>query len=284
MTNTFRVRQHLWWVVPILLGGVAVLALMTPLWSAPTDPMALGVAQLLAALVPLVVITVVIFLIVGGTKAGRRAYRSARHRAGKFTQTELTEQGWWNHAVELRAALLRHHTPAQIDTWDVIPQHGEIFFYDIPVNYARYYGMDVSYSRSGGFFFGSPLFVVAGLAATAVSNSVAKRNAMAAAREQWRERQSARMLVTNQRLAIQVGGRWLNFPYHAMTAVYPAPASWSLVCQFPDTQPLMISGLGTPAATMIVLLMTHGETALERHPDIQSMARVGQSPLEEGPA
>jgi hypothetical protein len=208
----------------------------------------------------------------GGRRRGETERdKTERSMIAPARSDEATRRAW-DGARELRRMLLARQTPATVAVWDVVPYAGESFFCDVPISYARYYGTNASYARTSGFFFGRPTFVLAGLAATAVTNAARRSAAQNAAREQWREHATGRLVVSNERLLVQVGGRWLSFHYAAMTAVYPEPGSWALVCQFEDAEPLLLSGIYAPFAAVMTAFRTHGAQALVEHPGLQPLA------------
>lgn len=223
-------------------------------------------------------IVAAVLAVVGGV----RTYRMWRRANGHFPRAEqaaydaavASRQGAndaWDAARLLRDDLISGQVPPTIAIWEIVPRVGEVMLLDLPAEYSRYYGRDVSYDRSSGFFFGHPLFVVAGLAATAVGNASRRSSAEAQARQQWREQQPTRVVVTNQRLACLVGGQWLSFDYGAITAVYPETGSWTLICQFSSAEPLRLSGHGAPLISVITVMMTHGREALVGHPNIKAL-------------
>jgi len=282
------IRRQLPWLLPLVIGigGFFVLALaggaMVNATTRSTDAgsISIGLAGLvLMGLAYLLAAVAAVFLVVGVIRVLAAAHRRRRWAKGRFTRTEQQAQAIdaayaqaWHRAGRLRLALERREVPPSVDVWDVIPQPGETFFFDTSAQYARYYGQDVTYATSGGFFFGHPLFVAAGVAMTAAGNAARRSAAEAAAQAQWREQQSVRLLVSNQRLVCNVNGQWLSFFYSAMTAVYPEVDRWSLVCQFDSTSPMLLSGPAIPEAALLTVLMTHGPEAVTRHPSLQPLA------------
>jgi hypothetical protein len=107
--------------------------------------------------------------------------------------------------------------------------------------------------RSGGFFYGRPAFVLAGVAATAIGNAARKSAATRAEQTTWRECQVSRVIVTNQRLVCFANGRALSFYYSGMTAVYPEVDRWTLVCEFGDSERLLISGDDSPLVSLMTV-------------------------------
>lgn len=158
--------------------------------------------------------------------------------------------------------------------WEIVPEQGEVFFYDLRAVYERYYGQDVSYTPSGGFFFGSPAFILAGMAVTGLANSSRRRAAEAQAQTQWREYEPARVIVSNHRILCLVRGQWLSFSYGAMTAVYPEVAQATLVCEFRGAPPLRLRGADVPIAAVMTVFATHGLEAVAEHPSLQVLGAV----------
>ena len=274
--------------MPLILGALSYVVFVS--WAAAIgatvnseDPADAGAALAalgllgLGFLLPLIAL---VFFIVGLGRAVSEWRRDRRHASGRYNRAELADRAQqeyfsrsWEATAQLRATLAAHQVPPQIRVWDVIPRPNEVFFLDTTATYARFYGQNVSYSQSGGFFFGHPLFVAAGLAVTAAGNAARRSAAEAAAVAQWREHQGVRLIVSNQRLICQANGQWLSFDYGAMTAVYPEVEQWSLVCQFDSAEPLMLHGPGVPAAAVITVLMTYGPDAVAEHPSLAPLGR-----------
>lgn len=278
-TKASLLRRHARWVVPILLaalcfwGSAVLLGLL-----AQRDPID-GWVLLAFVLLLVTMFVAPIVLVVVAIAKGARTYQAHRRSKGRFSSVELAEirrrdtsAEAWESARRLHRQLLARELPPTLPVWDVVPYTNEEFFCDVPIGYARYYGMDVSYTQTSGFFYGRPGFVLAGLAATAVSNAAQRNAAHTLAHAQWRERCITRLVVSNDRLLLQVRGQWLSFDYSTMTAVFPEPESWGLVCQFASAEPLMLTGDHAPFAAVMTLYRTHGERALREHPGLAPLA------------
>lgn len=278
-------RRHLRWVVPLAAGAAGVIALLL-LSSAASAATADGTVTAMSFASPalaLAVPAVAAVAIVLTVRGALRTFRDWRHRTGRLTAAERGAElarvdRWtaseiaWRDARHLRGSLLEHRVPPTIAVWEVVPQPGEVFFYDLPVEYERYYGQSVA--RGGGprFFFGSPAAMLAGLAVSTVSSASARRSAEAQARDQWREHQHGRLVVSNQRLICLAGGQWLSFPYSAMTAVHPEIADWALVCEFDGlSAPLRLRGVAVPLAAVMTLFGTHGLDGVANHPGLRRL-------------
>ncbi|ROQ41510.1 hypothetical protein EDF46_0890 [Frondihabitans sp. PhB188] len=177
----------------------------------------------------------------------------------------------WSEARRLRAALLDQEVPPTISAWEIVPEAGEVFFYDLKAVHERFYGQDAGYQPTGSFLLGSPAFILAGLVVTGAVNASRQRAAQALAATQWRDREGIRVLVTNHRLLCLVRGQWLSFHYGAMTAVYPEVAERTLVCGFESIPPLRLSGIDAPILAVMTLFMTHGADALAQHPALRPL-------------
>ncbi len=234
----------------------------------------------LVLLLLLVAIAGPITALVRASIGGYKTFRHWRRSNGHLTKTEAAvaqqesiSTRAWEHARVLHQTLVRREVPDGLHIWDVVANSNEVFFLDVPADYARHYGVDVSYSQSSAFYFGRPAFVLAGLGISAMSNAARRNAASQLAAAQWRERQPCRLVVSNQRILCQVGGQWLSFYFSGMTAVYPEVGEWSLITQYDSTSPLLLSGVHVPAAALLTVLATHGVDALSAHPSLQVLAR-----------
>lgn len=283
-------RRHVPWIVLLLLAPTTyALASLLGWWLSTQSPAAgpaagVGIALggLLAAAVA--VFAPIVFLILAIVQMAR-VYRRRQRVRGNYTpqeqrllETQTQAARAWEHARSVRSWLIERRVPATLQQWDVIPDAGEVFFARLNLQYARYYGRDVSYTTRGGFFFGHPAFVVGALAVTAISNSRSKSNAQAQAAAQWREWQSAVVYVTNQRLVVHVSGVWLTFSYSAMAAIYPEVSALTLVCQFSGAEPMLLTGADAPIAAVYAVLQTYGPDALASHPSLQPLNRPAPAP------
>ncbi|MFB7894359.1 hypothetical protein ACFC1I_19310 [Microbacterium sp. NPDC056044] len=272
-------RRHLRWIIPLVLAPVVyvVCALAVTTLANSASPSDLGAELAVLALGAVAFVGPIVLLIVAIVQ-GNRTYREGRHRRGQFTAAELAvrdetdrRQRLWIEAAEFRQQLLRHEVPPSLQQWELVPYPGEVFFHDGPMTYARYSGTDVAYTQSNTLAVGHPAFVLATLAASAIGNAASRSHAAAQAREQWREWQTTRVLVSNQRLAVLASGQWLSFDYGAMTAIYPEVQASTLVCQFTGSVPMMLQGPHAAFATVMTVFATHGEAGLAGHPQLRAL-------------
>ena len=132
----------------------------------------------------------------------------------------------------------------------------------------------MSYTQSSGMFFGSPAFVLAGMGATAISNSARRRAAERLAADQWREHQQVRCLVTEQRILLQRADyQWLSFYFSppADFALPPPPANGLFFAEFEDTSPLRLEGAAAVIASVVTVWYRFGATGLRDHPGLQCL-------------
>lgn len=286
-TVVLALRRHLRWLLSLLAAaavwvlGLTALGRLLERVGGDADPREAALILMLTAVAFLVP---VVLLAVALTQA-TRVFHAARHRAGRFTRRERAaiaqREGaqrqahvTWNQAMTVADALVHGGRPPTIAVWDVVPLPGESFYADVPIGYARYYGTTVHYTQTAGLFVGRPAFVLAGLAGTALVNASARSAAQRQAADQWRERATVRLVVSDQRLLVSRGGQWISFFHSGTTAVYPDLERRALVCQYADTSPLMLWGDYGPLAAVVVVAATHGSKALLDHP---AMASVGAS-------
>ncbi|MFI0371180.1 hypothetical protein ACH35V_25235 [Actinomadura sp. 1N219] len=117
---------------------------------------------------------------------------------------------------------------------------------DLPLEYSRFYAMDVPYDHRSVFAFGSAGFVLGALAVNAAGNAIARNRARALAAPQWREYQVARVLLTSERLLIFTRIGPLSFWHGGLSEFLPAPEAFRLLLTYPDCEPVQLRGPGVP--------------------------------------
>lgn len=283
-------RRHLTWI--LLLAAVpasyfAIMAIHQAVYEATsgaTPSESIGWTLVRMVILLAAVVAPLVFLVCALT-AMTRTYRRARRARGRYTKYERHMLGQarhaadaWERARRIRADLLAQRVPPVMEQWEVVPYLGEQFFARLTPDYARYYGQDVAYQQSSTMAFGRPAFVVGVLAASAIANAAARSKAAARAAPQWREWQPVVAYVTNRRLAVHAGGQWLSFDYAAMTAVYPEVESSTLVCQFGNSEPLLLRGDEAAIAAVFTVMQTHGLPGLQGHPALQPLNQPAAEP------
>jgi len=271
-------RRHLPWMlatlgVPLGFCVPALIALAVAAQARGDAALPLG---FLTALLALASLALPILFAVIALRSGWRVWRGWRRSHGHlmrkeraaFEREQAFEEGW-RYGLRLNQQLQRRELPEQIDIWNVVPFEGECFFLNGQLDYARYYGTDVAYTQSTMIAFGGPAWVAGSLIGNAIGNAAARSRAERFAQAAWREYQPLQVIVSNQRIRCNVHGRgWLIFDFSMVTAVYPDPQRFSIVLEFQNAEPMLLTGPMVPALSSIAVLMTHGADAVSAHPGL----------------
>jgi hypothetical protein len=156
----------------------------------------------------------------------------------------------WNSACRLYQHLAAGGSLRPLPLDAVRLGHDEQRFGDAVLGYARYYGTQATYQQTSGLWFGSPAFVLAGLAAESVANSAARRRAETLAATQWRDHAHVRTILTDQRLLCDYQGSWLSFWHVGVVELAVDVARWAFIVRYEQGDPLMLHG---PAALWFAL-------------------------------
>lgn len=105
--------------------------------------------------------------------------------------------------------------------------------------------------------FGSPLWMLGSLGASAMLNSHRRANARAAAAHQWRLENEGVLHVTSQRLALQGMYGWLDLYYRHFKAA--TPSELGIVTHFADWPMTLISCRNSAWLWVILSTMVLGE-------------------------
>lgn len=286
-----RMRRHLTWIILLVLAPVSYLLSMLVVVAANEAASGaadvgseLGWRLLQLLMLVLAVVAPIVFLILSIVHM-RRTYRRAQRARGRFTRGEQAQLeraqrsvDAWEHARAVRSTLLTRQVPGAISQWEIVPYADEVFFASVGLNYARYYGQDVSYEQTSTVAVGRPAFVVAALGVNALANAAARSRATTQAAPQWREWQQAPVYLTSRRIIVNVGGHWLSFDYSAMTAIFPEVVSATFICQFDTAEPLLLSGDDAALVAVFAVLQTHGVEGLRDHPALQALNQPAAAP------
>ncbi len=130
---------------------------------------------------------------------------------------------------------------------------GEVAFADVQCSAARFYGTDVDYPASTGYFEHHPTF---GRRWVSNRRLDARRHQEAedAALPQWRDHTAARVVLTSVgvRLLPQGAREWMSFDHALLTGVTAAPPA--VVLSYSTCAPLLLSG---PAAPWLGVAIEH---------------------------
>lgn len=169
----------------------------------------------------------------------------------------------WSSACQLYEHLLAGGDPVELPPSALRLNQEEIPYADAVVGYARFYGMNVNYQQSSGFWWGSAAFVAAGMAADAISNSSAKRKAEAMAATQWRDHAHSRAVLTNQRILADFRGSWLSFWHEGVVEFQGDVAQWLIVLRYQVGDPLMMHGPAVPWFAVLIARLVYGPRGLQ---------------------
>lgn len=277
-------KRHSPWIFRLSLGLALVVGSVILIGISASytyEPEHQGLLLLFAAMSFLALGVSLFFLLtsIGKMRLAWRAYRRSR---GHFTRSEkkINEErqnllDTQFAAAELARHLLENSWRPMAPDWNVVLQPDEKAITRGVAHYARFYGMNVSYSQSSGFFMGRPSFVAVGLAATAIGNATRRRQAEAMAQSQWREQQIVQTLVTTHRILCQRSdGAWLSFYFSGVTNIDADAGTGTLILQFPDAEPLMLGGPGGLFAAVVAVWALHGYEGLRGYPGLQLLRRL----------
>ncbi|SHM43094.1 hypothetical protein [Cryptosporangium aurantiacum] len=131
------------------------------------------------------------------------------------------------------------------------------------LGYARFYGTTVEYQQSSSLWFGSPAFVLGGLAVEAITNQQARNRAAAMAAVQWRDHALVRTALTDQRILCDHGGEWLSFWHEGAQELVVDLTRWAFVLRFEVGAALMLHGPAAPWFAVAVSWLVYGPRGLE---------------------
>jgi hypothetical protein len=152
----------------------------------------------------------------------------------------------WNAACRLYEHLAAGGAmvPLPLDAIRLDP--GEERYGDTVLGYARYYGATVTYEQTSSLWFGSPAFVLGGLAATSIANASARRRAEAMAAAQWRDQALVRVKLTDRRFLCDYMGTWLSFWHEGVVELSVDLVRLGFILRYQEGHPLMLHGPPAP--------------------------------------
>jgi hypothetical protein len=202
------------------------------------------------------------------------------------------EQEEWQLGQDWARFLRGGGVPQPLPLYGIVLEPGEVAYLQTSVHYARLYGGDGRYNRSGGFFFGSTGFVLGMMAANAAVNSSRKAAARRDMQLLWRDLQEVQLIATNYRLMTHLAQRgWLSFYYNSVQEFYPDPANWTVTFGFQQAEPLQLGGLATPTLSVLTAWSVLGADRWQSEPGIAPLLHApnpqvapgaGQGQLEGG--
>ncbi|QKW37648.1 hypothetical protein HUT06_29570 [Actinomadura sp. NAK00032] len=151
-------------------------------------------------------------------------------------------------------------------------REGEHAYAELPLEYSRFYAMDVSYQHQSVVAFGSAGFILGALAVNAAGNAIARNRANALAAAQWREHQIARVFLTSERLMIVARVGPLSFWHGGLSEFLPTPDHFRLLLTFPDCEPVQLRGPGVPWLAVAMARLIYRPEQLSLIPGFAGMA------------
>ncbi|MEW1674903.1 hypothetical protein AB0O47_16880 [Streptomyces noursei] len=134
---------------------------------------------------------------------------------------------------------------------------GEVAFADVTCSAARFYGTDVDYPTSTGYFENHPTF---GRRWVTNSRLDARRQQEAedAALPQWRDHTAARVVLTSAgvRLLPVDAREWMPFDHALLTGVAVEPPA--VVLSYSTCAPLLLTGPAAPWLGVAIEHLHHG--------------------------
>ncbi len=160
------------------------------------------------------------------------------------------------------------------------PQSLGIRMYDGEEGYGTVQGelhiyTGAQYVDPGSFFvaFGSPMWMLGTLGASALMNSRRRSKAQAAAAHQWRLENQGVLHVTSQRLAMQGVYGWLDLDYRHFQAA--TPTELGIVAHFADWPMVLISSTSPAWLWVILSKMVLGQVPeVTVSPELRDKARL----------
>lgn len=206
-------------------------------------------------------------------------YYGRKHGTALASQQEIAA-GWdraWQDAQRTAGILLAGGNPPAIEVHDYILGPDEQCFFDGPMDYARFYSMNVQYTHTSGLYFGPVGFVAVASAANAIANKARRDEAARLAAAQWRDFQLARVIITNQRLIVRRDNQWIDFAHELTVSLSAEPNAWYLVGEYQGTSAIRLSGQAAPIACVLLQSILRGRESLARHPAFQEVIQPPQA-------
>ncbi|MYX77599.1 hypothetical protein GT016_34630 [Streptomyces sp. SID3915] len=164
-------------------------------------------------------------------------------------------------AAKAASALTQHLKDGgglmHVQVSDLALTAGELAFADVVCTAARFYGTDVDYPTSTGYFEHHPTF-----GRRWVSNrrldARRRQEAEDAALPQWRDHTAARVVLTSagMRLLPRGAREWMPFDHALLTGVTAEPPT--VVLSYSTCAPLLLSGAAVPWLGVAIEHLRHG--------------------------
>ena len=129
--------------------------------------------------------------------AAAESARAQTTRGAEMVLTLTPEQARLVEAARLRERLAAGDPPPRLDPGGIVLRKDEVLVAREPATLWEFRGQAVQYRQGGALFFGSPLFLIGSLAASAAVSGAARSRARRAAAAQWRSIDSGSLTSDN---------------------------------------------------------------------------------------
>jgi hypothetical protein len=154
---------------------------------------------------------------------GRRALDGGRGMSSYSIQAMSPIDRDVQDATDMAAALHHGWRPPAVPAWFRL-NPGEALIASLLTDVQQFSGADVTYTQTSFIGFGSPAFLIGGLAGSAFVNASRRRQAERAATPQWRWVETGTLYITTHRLALCGSAAWIDWYYHALHGMFAQPA------------------------------------------------------------
>jgi hypothetical protein len=154
----------------------------------------------------------------------------------------------------------------------------EHVYADCPLEYSRFYGMNVQHQQQSVVAVGSLSFMLGAYAANAAGNAAARRRAEAMSRPQWRDIMITRVVLTSRRFLVSIQGQWLSFWANAVVEFLPDPGAFTLITSYGNGEPLRLRGPAVPWISVAFGRLLYEPEQLARIPAFAGFAATSGPP------
>lgn len=167
------------------------------------------------------------------------------------TGREMETSSWWRYACDTARLLRAGQPPPVVEIYGPLLNPSEHARLSTNLVYSRLYGGNAAYARTNLFAFGSIPFMIGAFGVNELMNQSRKTAAQQQAAVQWRETQTASVVVTSERLLCGTARGWLSFWFSMVTEFFPDLDNWAVTLGFGgQTPPLRLTGPPAPAVAL----------------------------------
>jgi hypothetical protein len=159
---------------------------------------------------------------------------------------------WWDYSCHCARTLVAGGRPPVIEVYGPVLEHNEYALVTTDVDYSRHYGTDAQYQSAPLVLVGGPAPMVGALAIRELINHGRKKAAAREAQAQWREHETAGVIVTTLRLVCSLPSYGqTSVWYESVAAIYPDLKQGTLILGFEDGYPpIRFNGPAAPALSL----------------------------------